>query len=104
MKYLQLNLSEEGNAGSYVMIGNDGYVGGKYESILILFGQYGSLAGLNYGSPMALFVPEAHNEDVGKQLTVAGQTIDVIDTVGSDFDLFIPYTTSIPKTPSFPTH
>ena len=90
MKYLQLNLSEEGNAGSYVIVGNDGYVDDKYESILILFGQYSSLAGLNYGSPMALFVPEAHKEDVGTQLTVAGQTIDVIDTVGSDFDLFHP--------------
>ena len=46
ISYLQHNLSADGNAGSYVFIGNDGFVDAKYGSILILFGQYGNLAGL----------------------------------------------------------
>lgn len=90
MEYLQYNFSEEGNAGSYVFVGNDGYVDDKYESILILFGQYSGLAGLDYESPIALFVPEAHKEDIGKQFTIAEQKIDVIGAVGEDFDLFHP--------------
>ena len=38
ISYLQHNLSADGNAGSYVFIGNDGFVDAKYGSILILFG------------------------------------------------------------------
>ena len=90
ISYLQHNLSADGNAGSYVFIGNDGFVDAKYGSILILFGQYGNLAGLDYESSMAFFTPESHKEDVGKSFTIAGQKIDVIGTVGSDFDLFNP--------------
>ena len=90
ISYLQHNLSADGNAGSYVFIGNDGFVDAKYGSILILFGQYGNLAGLDYESSMAFFTPESHKEDIGKSFTIAGQKIDVIGTVGSDFDLFHP--------------
>lgn len=88
--YLQHAFSAKGNAGSYVFIGNDGYVDTKYESILILFGQYSSLVGLDYESPMALFVPEVHKEDIGKRFTVGEQKIEVTGAVGSDFDLFHP--------------
>ena len=62
ISYLQHNLSADGNAGSYVFIGNDGFVDAKYGSILILFGQYGNLAGLDYESSMAFFTPESHKE------------------------------------------
>lgn len=90
MEYLQHAFAAEGNAGSYVFIGNEGYVDTKYESILILFGQYSNLVGLNYEESMALFVPEGHKEDIGKCFTVGDQEIDVIGTVGSNFDLFHP--------------
>ncbi|MGI6362513.1 MAG: hypothetical protein ACOX21_01800 [Bacillota bacterium] len=59
MDYLQRNLSKEGNAGSFVFVGNDGYFDSKYEQILILFGKYSDLSGLHYDGSMALFVPEA---------------------------------------------
>lgn len=60
MDYLQSGLSEEGKAGSFVFVGNDGYVDSKYEQILILFGRYSDLAGLRYDGDMAVFVPETH--------------------------------------------
>lgn len=90
MDYLQNSLSDEGKAGSFVFVGNDGYVDAKYEQILILFGQYSDLAGLNYDTEMALFVPEAYKEDVGKRLGIAGREMEVVNTVGADFNLFHP--------------
>jgi hypothetical protein len=79
MDYLQRSLSRNGNAGSFVFVGNDGYVDSKYEQILILFGQYSNLTGLRYDGDMALFVPDTHREDVGKEFLISGQSLEVID-------------------------
>lgn len=90
MDYLQRNLSKEGNAGSFVFVGNDGYVDSKYEQILILFGKYSDLSGLHYDGSMALFVPEAHKEDVGKEFLISGQNLRIVDSAGSKYSLFHP--------------
>jgi len=90
MEYLQSNLSREGKAGSFVFVGNDGYVDPKYKQILILFGQYSSLAGLKYDGDMALFVTETNREDVGKTFTISGQEIIVVSRTGANFNLFHP--------------
>lgn len=90
MDYLQHSLSRDGNAGSFVFVGNDGYVDSKYEQILILFGQYSNLTGLRYDGDMALFVPDTHREDVGKEFLISGQSLEVIDSVGAEFNLFDP--------------
>lgn len=56
LDYLQHSLSADGKAGSFVFVGNDGYVDKKYTQILILFGQYSTLAGLHYdGTWRSLF-------------------------------------------------
>lgn len=90
MDYLQRNLSKEGNAGSFVFVGNDGYFDSKYEQILILFGKYSDLSGLHYDGSMALFVPEAHKEDVGKEFLISGQNLRIVDSAGSKYSLFHP--------------
>jgi hypothetical protein len=90
MDYLQRNLSKEGNAGSFVFVGNDGYFDSKYEQILILFGKYSDLSGLHYDGSMALFVPEAHKEDVGKEFLISGQNLRIADSAGSKYSLFHP--------------
>jgi len=90
MDYLQRSLSRDGNAGSFVFVGNEGYVDSKYEQILIMFGQYSNLTGLRYDGDMALFVPETHKEDVGKEFLISGQSLEVIDSVGAEFNLFHP--------------
>lgn len=71
MNYLQESLSSEGKAGSFVFVGNDGYVDDKYKQILVLFGQYEKLAGLDSSESMALFVPEISSEDVGSTVELA---------------------------------
>ena len=90
LDYLQHSLSADGKAGSFVFVGNDGYVDKKYTQILILFGQYSTLAGLHYDGDMALFVPEAHREDAGGSVTISGREIEVVDNAGMQFDLFHP--------------
>lgn len=90
MDYLQHILSKEGNAGSFVFVGNDGYFDSKYEQILILFGKYSDLSGLHYDGSMALFVPEAHKEDVGKEFLISGQNLRIADSAGSKYSLFHP--------------
>ncbi len=90
INFLQKSLSKEGKAGSYFFIGNNGFIDAKYEQILILFGQYSNLTGLEYSSPMALFAPEANKEDVGTKLSVVGKEIQIVETFGSDFSLFHP--------------
>lgn len=90
MEYLQNSLSRDGKAGSFVFVGNDGYVDPKYKQILILFGRYSNLAGLKYDGDMALFVTETHREDVGKTFTISGQELDVVSSAGANFNLFHP--------------
>lgn len=90
MNYLQESLSSEGKAGSFVFVGNDGYVDDKYKQILVLFGQYEKLAGLDSSESMALFVPEISSEDVGSTVELAGKEIKVVNTIPSDFSLFHP--------------
>ena len=90
MNYLQESLSSEGKAGSFVFVGNDGYVDDKYKQILVLFGQYEKLAGLDSSESMALFVPEISSEDVGSTMELAGKEIKVVNTIPSDFSLFHP--------------
>lgn len=90
MNFLQKSLSKKGKAGSYFFIGNNGFIDPKYEQILILFGQYSNLTGLEYSAPMALFAPGTNKEDVDTKLLVAGKEIQIVDTVGSDFSLFHP--------------
>lgn len=90
MNYLQESLSSEGKAGSFVFVGNDGYVDDKYKQILVLFGQYKKLAGLDSSESMALFVPEISSEDVGSTVELAGKEIKVVNTIPSDFSLFHP--------------
>ena len=90
LDYLQHNLSADGKAGSFVFVGNDGYVDKKYTQILILFGQYSTLAGLHYDGDMALFVPEAHREDAGGSITISGREIEAVTNAGVHFDLFHP--------------
>lgn len=90
MDYLQSGLSEEGKAGSFVFVGNDGYVDSKYEQILILFGRYSDLAGLRYDGDMAVFVPETHKEDVGRKFMISGREIEATDSAGAKFNLFHP--------------
>lgn len=90
MEYLQSSLSEEGKAGSFVFVGNDGYVDPKYQQILILFGQYSNLAGLGHDVDMALFVPETHREDIGKKFIISGQELEVVGSTGPKFSLFHP--------------
>ena len=48
VNFLQKSLSQKGKAGSYFFIGNNGFIDPKYEQILILFGQYSNLTGLEY--------------------------------------------------------
>lgn len=81
LDYLQHSLSADGKAGSFVFVGNDGYVDKKYTQILILFGQYSTLAGLHYDGDMALFVPEAHREDAGGSVTISGREIETVANV-----------------------
>lgn len=90
LDYLQHSLSADGKAGSFVFVGNDGYVDKKYTQILILFGQYSTLAGLHYDGDMALFVPEAHREDAGGSVTISGREIETVANAGVQFDLFHP--------------
>ena len=90
LDYLQHSLSADGKAGSFVFVGNDGYVDKKYTQILILFGQYSTLAGLHYDGDMALFVPEAHREDAGGSVTISGREIEAVANAGVQFDLFHP--------------
>lgn len=90
LDYLQHSLSADGKAGSFVFVGNDGYVDKKYTQILILFGQYSNLAGLHYDGDMALFVPEAHREDAGGSVTISGREIETVANAGVQFDLFHP--------------
>lgn len=90
LDYLQHSLSADGKAGSFVFVGNDGYVDKKYTQILILFGQYSTLAGLHYDGDMALFVPEAHREDAGGSVTISGREIETVANAGVHFDLFHP--------------
>ena len=95
MEYLQNNLSRDGKAGSFVFVGNDGYVDSKFKQILILFGRYSNLAGLKYDGDMALFVTETHREDVGKTLTISGKEIEDVSSAGANFNLFHPFSISI---------
>ena len=88
--YLQHILSEKGNAGSYFFIGNGGEVNSKYDQILILFGQYGKLMGLDRDEEMVLFTPKTHREDVGKTISISGRPIKVLDCFQDDFLLFHP--------------
>lgn len=90
LDYLQHSLSADGKAGSFVFVGNDGYVDKKYTQILILFGQYSTLAGLHYDGDMALFVPEAHRKDAGGSVTISGREIEAVANAGVQFDLFHP--------------
>lgn len=90
LDYLQHSLSADGKAGSFVFVGNDGYVDKKYTQILILFGQYSTLAGLHYDGDMALFVPKAHREDAGGSVTISGREIETVANAGVQFDLFHP--------------
>lgn len=90
LDYLQHSLSADGKAGSFVFVGNDGYVDKKYTQILILFGQYSNLAGLHYDGDMAFFVPEAHREDAGRSITISGREIEAVANAGVHFDLFHP--------------
>ena len=90
LDYLQHSLSADGKAGSFVFVGNDGYVDKKYTQILILFGQYSTLAGLHYDGDMALFVPEAHREDAGGSVTISDREIETVANAGVQFDLFHP--------------
>lgn len=99
--YLQETLSAEGKAGSFVFVGNDGYVDEKYDQLLILFGQYSDLVGVEYDAPMAVFVPETQKEDVGNQLTVAGHQMEIEGTIPSDFRLFHPKFYLEPGNPLF---
>lgn len=90
MNFLQKSLSTDGKAGSYFFIGNNGFIDPKYDQLLILFGQYSNLTGLEYDSSMALFAPEVNKEDVRTNVSIAGKKIQVANTFNSDFSLFHP--------------
>ncbi len=88
--YLDHCFSDSGKAGSYVFHGFGQMENEKYDTVLILFGQYCNLTGLPCKDTITCYVPEQYKGDVGQTIRVSGREIQISGSYGSDFELYHP--------------